>query len=1163
MELAGSQLKSSLEIQGGTSKIAMEKAASAETIAMEKAGSASKVAVENGAAISSSMQSLAIDLNASAMSAQMTTLASSLAANTSIVGANLSATSLSTGGAMAAAGMTAGAETAAEAVKTGGLNAGEALENSGKITGTRVSDVVKQARTVISRMVEVMNDPEFQEGMAELNKTLPSIGESAYEGSQQINQSFATFTPAATTFSNEVSNAGASASDAGDQAAEAAVDFTKFKDSLKDFSTGLEGDDLRMSKIATAFKDVDLSSLNLSGSLEQMAGQIAALPDDKLTEIASAAKLSVDDMQSYVLDFFNISRQRAKDAAEKAKEEAKALSESFKSLQSGINPQTKIEELAGKYGVNPIEAANKDAGTYFSELSKLTESDLKAAAAQFNIPVDQLVQDALDYGNALKENEQKFKDFTKSLADFSVIDETQQSITDLGNKYGEAGKSVLSGTLTDYLKFAQGLKPEDMTAIAAVYGISVEELQTDLLDGATALQSFENSFKDFTKSLADLSNFEPDDNKKTLDDLGKKYGQTLNMTSAEYLKFAQSLKPEDMRAIAATYGISVEELQTDLLDAGGALRALGETARDKAVEDFKTAIDAIDGSLNSVKTSIENINPQSAEQILEKTKNEWQQIISSGQNIDKLSDATDKYQGAIEEVRQKQLQAIEDYRAGINKAIEDSQSFKKTLESDIFNLRKTLGKSGTSNVDQMGLVQKQLAGISGKSQADLEKQTELQGRLKDLILGNLDDQIDAQQKAFDAQQEVFDAQKEQFETQLDNSKALIEFAKDLKGFVDGLMLGDTSILTNEQRVNESQRQYQELLGKAKSGDQDAIKGLSNAASTYLKEARDYYASSDAYTNIFKDVTGSVSGLAGSLESQGSAGVSNAQSGLNGLATPTLKGEMDVSALQETALLQLMELETARQQTEVDLKALLMQPPPQAIEQTQFDSVIATVNDAALAQLDGVQSSLQTLENSTIQSFGTNINQLSANIGMNTGQIVTSIQGMQADFGGRLSAIVGVVQKAQADAAAAQAQVAQMKAQQAQIDAMNVGSVTSSGNFDMSAVLPSYDVGTPNVQGDQIAQIHDGEMVIDKRSSDVLRNYGIPIQQPVSQNKGDSEKQIKLLEENNQQLSQIIQVLLALLNENEQQSENLVVLNEILPQKIGRSIEQLKKTGARS
>ena len=1031
--------------------------------------------------------------------------------------------------------------------------------------------MVAQALSVVDTMIEVMNNPDFQAGMTKLNKVLPSIGESAYEGSQAINKSFASFTPAANTFSNSINSVTNNISSANSKLEEEVKKGDDLRARLSEAAKGEstnkgESDSDKLARIESAY----------GNGFSKILAWARLKPEENSTDNIKQMNSFVNEKWRYIRDFAGenenwwkikdfTGRDSAKemkiledivDWAEISNKRKKEDSEAFKALQSGINPQKqdKITEFASKYGVNPIDAANKDSTTYFNELSKLTKEDLRAAADQFNVPVDQLVQDALDYGNALKENEQKFKDFTKSLADFSVIDKTQQSITDLGNKYGDAGKSILplSGSLNDYLKFAQSLKPEDMRVIAATYGISVDELQTDLLDGANALQSFENSFKDFTTSLSDLSNFEPDDNKKALDDFSQKYGRLgtfiSNMTSANYLKFAQSLKPEDMREIAATYGVSVDDLQKDLLDAGGALKSLGETARDKAVEDFKVAMDAIGGSLDSVKTSIENINPQSAEQILEKTKNEWFEIINSGEGIEKLSDATDQYQNAIEEVRQKQLQAIEDYREGINKAIEDSQAFKETLADDIFNLRKTLGKSGTSNVDQMGLVQKQLSGISGKSQADLEKQTELQGRLKDLILGNLDDQIDAQQKAFDAQQEVFDAQKEQFETQLDNSKALIEFAKDLKGFVDSLMLGDTSILTNEQRVNESQRQYQELLGKAKSGDQEAIQGLSNAASTYLKEARDYYASSDTYTDIFKDVTGSVSALAGSLEVQG---VSSAQSGLNGLTTPTLKGEMDVSALQETALLQLMELETARQQTEVDLKALLMQPPPQAIEQTQFDSVIATVNDAALAQLDGVQSSLQTLENSTIQSFGTNINQLSADLGMNAGQIVTSIQGMQTDFGGRLSAIVGVVQQAQADAAAAQSQAAALQAQQVKLT-------------DPAANLPSYDVGTPNVQGDQIAQIHDGEMVIDKRSSDVLRNYGIPIQQPVSQNNnGDSEKQIKLLEENNQYLSQMIQVLLALLNENEQQSENLIVLNEILPQKIGRSIEQLKKTGARA
>jgi hypothetical protein len=41
-------------------------------------------------------------------------------------------------------------------------------------------------------------------------------------------------------------------------------------------------------------------------------------------------------------------------------------------------------------------------------------------------------------------------------------------------------------------------------------------------------------------------------------------------------------------------------------------------------------------------------------------------------------------------------------------------------------------------------------------------------------------------------------------------------------------------------------------------------------------------------------------------------------------------------------------------------------------------------------------------------------------------------------------------------------------------------------------LPSFDVGTSYVRGDQIAQIHDTEMIIDPQSSNVLRKYGINV-----------------------------------------------------------------------
>ena len=173
----------------------------------------------------------------------------------------MAATANAQGGSMAATNVAIGGQNAANAMTMGGSAAANALSAGGQSAAERVQAVIAQAREMMSTMTAVMKDEGMQAAMSEMMDGFKIIGAETYTAVGTINQSFAQFTPAATSFSNEVSNAGSSASEAGGEAAQAAVDFTKFKDSLKDFSTGLEGDDLKMSKIQAAFKDVDLSSL--------------------------------------------------------------------------------------------------------------------------------------------------------------------------------------------------------------------------------------------------------------------------------------------------------------------------------------------------------------------------------------------------------------------------------------------------------------------------------------------------------------------------------------------------------------------------------------------------------------------------------------------------------------------------------------------------------------------------------------------------------------------------------------------------------------------------------------------------------------------------------------------------------------------------------------
>lgn len=59
-----------------------------------------------------------------------------------------------------------------------------------------------------------------------------------------------------------------------------------------------------------------------------------------------------------------------------------------------------------------------------------------------------------------------------------------------------------------------------------------------------------------------------------------------------------------------------------------------------------------------------------------------------------------------------------------------------------------------------------------------------------------------------------------------------------KSTADALLLSETdSTLTGEQRLSEAQRQYAEILGKARAGDADAVSGLDSASKALLDAAR--------------------------------------------------------------------------------------------------------------------------------------------------------------------------------------------------------------------------------------------------------------------------------------------------------------------------------------
>lgn len=92
---------------------------------------------------------------------------------------------------------------------------------------------------------------------------------------------------------------------------------------------------------------------------------------------------------------------------------------------------------------------------------------------------------------------------------------------------------------------------------------------------------------------------------------------------------------------------------------------------------------------------------------------------------------------------------------------------------------------------------------------------------------------------------------------------MVDARAGLRGWLDSLFLNDQlSPLSPMQQLEESRRQYESILGQAQGGSADAVAGLGGAAQTYLQIARDLFASSPAFNDIFRSVTTAVGGVAG-------------------------------------------------------------------------------------------------------------------------------------------------------------------------------------------------------------------------------------------------------------------------------------------------------------
>jgi len=75
----------------------------------------------------------------------------------------------------------------------------------------------------------------------------------------------------------------------------------------------------------------------------------------------------------------------------------------------------------------------------------------------------------------------------------------------------------------------------------------------------------------------------------------------------------------------------------------------------------------------------------------------------------------------------------------------------------------------------------------------------------------------------------------------------------------------------------------------------------------------------------------------------------------------------------------------------------------------------------------------------------------------------------------------------------------------------IGAIRSIPSQQNESPAPSFDVGTPYVEKDMRADVHEGEIIIDPASADFVRKYGIRVQAtPAKEGSGDNTEVVSLL-----------------------------------------------------
>lgn len=238
--------------------------------------------------------------------------------------------------------------------------------------------------------------------------------------------------------------------------------------------------------------------------------------------------------------------------------------------------------------------------------------------------------------------------------------------------------------------------------------------------------------------------------------------------------------------------------------------------------------------------------------------------------------------------------------------------------------------------------------------ANTQAQVDAIDAASDARVEAINNELDAQQ---DAAQKAHEAELKGLQEQLQAAQKLTEAYKQIAEYAKAMKLGALTNLSPEAKLAEAQRQYQDTLAKARSGDADAAAKLTGASDAYLEAARAYYGSGTQYANIFDGVQAAmaqVGGLNGGNPDSIQAHIDTLNDTFKASQDAASKAAKDqIKAVQDAAKAQ---TEAVQKASEAQIKALQDNVAQQIADLNDPDKNVAmkALKDAAIADLQILQ-----------------------------------------------------------------------------------------------------------------------------------------------------------------------------------------------------------------